>query len=126
MRNSKGITLIALIITIIVMLILVGVTVNVAMQGGLFGTAREASSETIRQAEKDQLISAVLGGLQTGGTFDITKATLPAGAKWITSKTDDTKTSPTLGSGNWVMTDSGNKFYVDKDGNVLDDKPAEL
>ena len=42
-KNDKGITLIALIITIIVMLLLVGVTLNVALQGGLFGNAKEAS-----------------------------------------------------------------------------------
>ena len=41
-KRNKGITLIALIITIIVMLILVGVTINVAMSGGLFTTAKEA------------------------------------------------------------------------------------
>ena len=46
-RKNDGITLIALVITIIVMLILVGVTVSVAMQGGLFGKAREAVLRSI-------------------------------------------------------------------------------
>ncbi len=41
--DHRAITLIALIITIIVMLLLVGVTLNVALQGGLFGNAKEAS-----------------------------------------------------------------------------------
>ena len=36
LKKQNGITLIALIITVIVMLILVGVTVNVALNGGLF------------------------------------------------------------------------------------------
>ena len=44
--KEKGITLIALIITIIVMLILVGVTVNVAITGGLFNTTKKAGIET--------------------------------------------------------------------------------
>lgn len=44
--RNRGITLIALIITIIVMLILVAVTVNVALSGGLFGTAQDASIRT--------------------------------------------------------------------------------
>lgn len=43
MKKENGITLIALIITIIVMLILTGVTVAVALNGGLFGTAEEAT-----------------------------------------------------------------------------------
>ncbi len=42
MKKQSGITLIALIITIIVMLILVGVTVNIALNGGLFDTAKQA------------------------------------------------------------------------------------
>ena len=41
-KKQKGITLIALIITIIVMLILVGVSVTVALNGGLFSTAKKA------------------------------------------------------------------------------------
>lgn len=46
MRNKeKGITLIALIITIIVMLILVGVVVTVAIQSNLLGTAKIAGDK---------------------------------------------------------------------------------
>lgn len=46
MKNQKGITLIALVITIIVMLILVAVTITMAVNGGLFGYAQNASKET--------------------------------------------------------------------------------
>ena len=42
MKDQKGITLIALIITIIVMIILVAVTVIVALDSGLFTTAKGA------------------------------------------------------------------------------------
>lgn len=45
MKDTKGITLIALIITIIVMLILVGVTVTTAINGGLFTAAQEAKKQ---------------------------------------------------------------------------------
>ena len=45
-KKEKGITLIALIITIIVMLLLVGVTVNIAINGGLFSTAKKAVTKT--------------------------------------------------------------------------------
>ena len=40
-NTAKGITLIALVITIIVMLILVAVTISMALNGGLFGYAKE-------------------------------------------------------------------------------------
>ena len=54
-RNKQnGITLIALIITIIVMLILVGVTVSVSLNGGLFTKAKQAGedyeTEVVREA----------------------------------------------------------------------------
>lgn len=45
-KGQKGITLIALVITIIVMLILVGVSVTVALNGGLFDTAENAVDQT--------------------------------------------------------------------------------
>ena len=46
MKGQKGITLVALVITIIVMLILVGVSVTVALNGGLFTTAETAKDAT--------------------------------------------------------------------------------
>ena len=52
-RNKEGITLIALIITIIVMLILVAVTINMAVNGGLFGYASNAAKQT-KTAMKDE------------------------------------------------------------------------
>jgi hypothetical protein len=44
--KEKGITLIALIITIIIMLILASVTIAIIMNGGLFTQARTAAEET--------------------------------------------------------------------------------
>ena len=52
-KTQKGITLIALIITIIVMLILVGVTIIAAIDGGAFSKAREAKSETEKQTQRE-------------------------------------------------------------------------
>ncbi len=54
-RRGTGVTLIALIITIIVMLILLGVTINVALDGGLFSTAKEAVKQTQIQAYQEEL-----------------------------------------------------------------------
>lgn len=57
MKGQKGITLIALVITIIVMLILVGVSITVAMQGGLFDTARSAATGTNEAAQEEQTLA---------------------------------------------------------------------
>ncbi len=51
--NNSGITLIALIITIIVMLILVAVTVNTAVNSGLFGHAKNATQGWKSEEEKE-------------------------------------------------------------------------
>lgn len=57
MREEKGITLVALVITIIVMLILVAVSVTVALNGNLFGKASTGASETNNQAEQERNLS---------------------------------------------------------------------
>ena len=54
MSKKSGITLIALIITIIVMLILVAVTITMAVNGGLFGYAGNAASETKTALEDEK------------------------------------------------------------------------
>ena len=54
--NNSGITLIALIITIIVMLILVAVTVNTAVNSGLFGHAKNATQCWKSEEEKESNI----------------------------------------------------------------------
>ena len=58
--NFNGITLIALIITIIVMLILVGVTITVALNGGLFETATKAATGTQKEKERERLTEVAL------------------------------------------------------------------
>ena len=54
MKKNKGITLIALIITIIILLILVGVSINLAIKGDLFGSAEKAVNGTNAKVEEQQ------------------------------------------------------------------------
>ena len=77
LKKEKGITLIALIITRIVMLILVGVTINVALNGGLFTKAEEAAEQTQLASEKEQLMMAVIGVYDVEIGVDFTKIELP-------------------------------------------------
>ncbi len=111
--NHKAITLIALIITIIVMLILVGVTINIALNGDLFDIAKNASKKTQFDADKESLFSAVIGAVDDNVQVDFEKLTenLPEG---FTGNREDGYTSK-----------SGNKFYVEKNGNITTEKPIE-
>lgn len=57
MKGQKGITLVALVITIIVMLILVGVSITVAINGGLFEKAKSGATNTALEANKEYNLS---------------------------------------------------------------------
>ena len=54
MRKNRGITLIALIITIIILLILVGVSLNLVIKGNLFGSTKKAVDGTNAKVNKQQ------------------------------------------------------------------------
>lgn len=57
MKSQKGITLVALVITIIVMLILVGVSVTIALKGELFKKAKDARDRTNANVELENQMS---------------------------------------------------------------------
>ena len=56
MKKNRGITLIALIITVILLLILVGVSVNVIIKGNLFRNAQKAVNGTNAKINEQQTI----------------------------------------------------------------------
>ena len=65
MKENKGITLIALIITIIILLILVGVSINLAIKGDLFGNAEKAVSGTNDKVAQEQTrVDELMGELE--------------------------------------------------------------
>ena len=66
MKGQKGITLIALVITIIVMLILAAVSITMAVNGGLFNYARNAKTETEAARDAEQNLGS--GYVSIGGT----------------------------------------------------------
>ena len=57
-NTNKGITLIALVITIIVMLILVAVTISMAVNGGLFEYAGKATGDTNNAIREEQQLAS--------------------------------------------------------------------
>ena len=61
LKNKNGITLIALVITIIVMLILAGVTITMAVNGGLFDYAKRAGEETEIARDEELIMSSLVG-----------------------------------------------------------------
>ncbi len=65
MKRNQGITLIALIITIVIMLILATVTIDVAIDGKLFDTAKDAVDKTNDKVGKTQgRVNELMGELE--------------------------------------------------------------
>lgn len=109
-KFEKGITLIALIITIIIMLILVSVSLRLAIQSGLFDQAGQAVQKTkTAQEEEDKLSSGqiTIDGKET----DIDKylASLPNTENWDSTKRVN---KPKL-------TEDMQGFYLDNEGNEI-------
>ena len=60
MKEQKGITLVALVITIIILLILAGISIaSITSDNGLFNRAKQAKNNTVnsQQAENDAIDS---------------------------------------------------------------------
>ena len=75
MKGQKGITLVALIITIIVMLILVGVTVSVVINSNVIGQAKTTTSDYKTKYEgegklDDKDFNIIINGTEQELDFD--------------------------------------------------------
>ena len=103
-NQTKGITLIALIITVIVMLILVGVVLTISIgDNGLVNRAKTATEQTEIAADKELLLAAVIGTIGNDGTVNLENLVLPEGF----TGSNGTYTSP-----------NGYTFTVSENGDV--------
>ena len=109
-RDTKGITLIALVITIIVMLILVGVTINVVINGELIKKSQDAKTKQEQAIQREQLQSAVWAAINNEtGNVDFDKVSLLG---W---------TSELWSDGSCIYTcPKGYKFRVKSNGEIKD------
>lgn len=77
LKENKGVTLVALVITIIVLLILAGVTLSMVMgDSGIFSKANKASTDTAVSSARDAVRLAALevttGSYDDNGTYSST------------------------------------------------------
>ena len=93
------------------MIILVGVTVTVAINGGLFEKSKEAAKGTEIEREKEELTSAIATAYNVEtGKVDKTKLKDALGTGWSLAEGD---TAPYT-----VTSPKGNKFTVSADGTI--------
>ena len=103
--SNKGITLIALIITIIVMLILTGVTLSITLgDNGLVNKAKTASEEIQREIDRELLLSAVVGAIGNDGKVNLSAIVLPEGF---------------TGSNGTYTSKNGHTFTVSENGEIV-------
>ena len=121
MRN-KGITLIALVITIIVLLILAGVSIaTLTGENGILTRANDAKTNTGIAEEKEAIQLAYAGAVaEKRGTGDITADDL--NREFGTNGTNATATDGTNGEITVTFAPPSNRVYtIDSNGNISED-----
>lgn len=90
LKQTKGVTLIALVITIIVLIILAGVSITaITGQNGLFQQASNAKTNMIK-GHVEEMVSVAIGSLQTENLGDKSKITPQAIADQVNEENDRT------------------------------------
>ena len=122
LRNNRGITLIALIVTIIVLLILAGVTIgSITGQKGTIKQANDAKEQTEIAQEKEILNNAVVYAMGKDTSGNVTKKYLDPELDEAIGEGKYTSDDQTTDLGIIVTyQDSGRSYFVDTNGNVSD------
>ncbi len=117
-RKEKGITLIALVITIIVLLILAGVSIAMLTgDNGILTQAQNASEETEIGKEKEQIALAYNGAVSDkvdqGGS--VTDTDMDNQFELNGTKADAEGSSPIM----VTFTDTNRSYMIDENGNII-------
>ncbi len=120
-QKNSGITLIALVITIIVLLILAGVTIaTLTGENGILTRASEASEQTEIGDEQEKIKLSVTGAITENNGGEITRTNLNKeltnyiGTEGTDYTLSETETAPFV----VTYTDSGRSYVIDENGNV--------
>ena len=120
-KSTKGITLIALVITIIVLLILAGVSIAMLTgDNGILTQASEAKDENIKGQEKEQISLAVqslkINANQKNEILNINSESLKN--QMILDGNRNMMTEDINGTTKITFTESNNEYFVDASGNI--------
>ena len=117
-KQETGITLLALAITIIILLILAGITINaITGDNGIIGNAGQAKEETEIANEKEIVEKATVQAMGNNKYGNIEEDELQ---EQLNKETGEGKTDATeIGEEFEVVFNESNRYYiVDKDGNI--------
>ena len=119
-KNEEGITLIALVTTIVVLLILASITIGaVSGEGGLIGSANEAKEKTEIANEKEVVDRAVVQAMGKNKRGNLVRSELQDELDKITGEGETEVTIDEVDYGYFVkFLDSGRIYKVSRDGEV--------
>ena len=116
LKRNKGITLIALVVTIIVLLILAGISINMLTgQNGILNRAAEAKEKT-GTTQTEELVKLSVTDALTRGTGSLTDENLKAALN-SNIGTGKYEISGDATSG-WTVTVNGKEFKIDSTGKI--------
>ena len=103
--SNRGITLLSLILTVIIMLILTGVALSIALgENGIVEKAKEATTQTQVAMDRELLLSAAIGAMGNDGKVNLSAMVLPEGF---------------TGSNGTYTSSNGNTFTVSEMGDIV-------
>ena len=119
-KKEEGITLIALVTTIVVLLILASITIGaVSGEGGLIGSANEAKEKTEIANEKEVVDRAVVEAMGKNKRGNLVRSELQDELDKITGEGETEVTIDEIDYGYFVkFLDSGRIYKVSRDGDV--------
>ena len=121
LRKQNGITLIALVLTIIILLILAGISIAMLTgDNGIIRQANNAQTATIQGQEKEQIALAwntvITDKLAEGQSAEVTASDLKT---QLTADGADIKEVTESGTSIVVEFNNGNKYTIDENGNIV-------
>ena len=118
-KQVQGITLIALVVTVIVLLILAGVAINLTVgDNGLFRRAQNAA-DTYQEASEREAIELAVAGMQIGSMQEtgMTKTELENSLK---DQFGDKASVEDNEDGSFLVTIGESQYYVGEDGEIIE------
>ena len=115
MKNNKGITLVALVVTIVVLLILAGVSINLVLgNNGIIAKAKDAETKSAEASENDlkgmnsliEQMESALNGSGNGGKTE------PETVPYLPSDDFHYDTSTSVDTGLVIKDASGNEYVL--------------
>ena len=124
MKKQKGITLIALVITIIILLILAGISIaTLTGENGILSKANNSKIETEKASAKEKVQMAVMSSFDNSGKLDYTQ--LKTNLDNVEGIDEETVPSPTITRLPITVNVDGYDVKIDENGKVTVEEAIE-